>query len=165
MRDGRDGYWLVQMEWRPTGWSVCMPLLVFPCTIKFRSSLLAPAHTGGPGKGAVKRLCGGLYIMVVRRHGVWQTTASAVLQVSIYHDTSGDDEGDYGYSDECTQCWISQPGSLQLNTFQPGWNHFWAISCTHYDKFSSLNQLFWSAVSHSRHGIALQHASCDSACL
>ena len=35
----------------------CLPLLLFPCTIKSRSSLLAPAHLGGPGKGAVKRLC------------------------------------------------------------------------------------------------------------
>ena len=33
-----------------------MPLLIFPCTIKSRSSLLAPAHPGGPGKRAVKRL-------------------------------------------------------------------------------------------------------------
>ena len=32
-----------------------------PCTIKSRSSLLAPAHPGGPGKRAVKRLwCGGI---------------------------------------------------------------------------------------------------------
>jgi len=30
-----------------------------PCTIKSRSSLLAPAHPGGPGKTAVRRLwCG-----------------------------------------------------------------------------------------------------------
>jgi len=36
---------------------VCLPLLIFPCTIKSRSSLLAPAHPGGPGKRAVKRLC------------------------------------------------------------------------------------------------------------
>jgi len=35
---------------------VCLPLLIFPCTIKSRSSLLAPAHPGGPGKRAVKRL-------------------------------------------------------------------------------------------------------------
>jgi len=28
-----------------------------PCTIKSRSSLLAPAHPGGPGKRAVKE-CG-----------------------------------------------------------------------------------------------------------
>jgi len=34
-----------------------LPLLIFPCTIKSRSSLLAPAHPGGPGKRAVKRLC------------------------------------------------------------------------------------------------------------
>jgi len=47
------GYWLVRMQWRPAGWSVCLPLLIFPCTIKSRSSLLAPAHPGGPGKRAV----------------------------------------------------------------------------------------------------------------
>jgi len=35
---------------------VCLPLLIFPCTIKSRSSLLAPAHPGGPGKRAVNRL-------------------------------------------------------------------------------------------------------------
>ena len=38
------------MDWRPAGWSMCLPLLIFPCTIKSRSSLLAPAHPGGPGK-------------------------------------------------------------------------------------------------------------------
>jgi len=39
---------------------VCLPLLLSPCTIKSRSSLLAPAHPGGPGKRAVKQLwwCG-----------------------------------------------------------------------------------------------------------
>jgi len=38
---------------------VCLPLLIFPCTIKSRSSLLARAHPGGPGKRAVKQLwCG-----------------------------------------------------------------------------------------------------------
>jgi len=50
---------LVRMEWCPSGWSVWLPLLIFPCTIKSRSSLLAPAHTGGPGKRAVKQLCCG----------------------------------------------------------------------------------------------------------
>ena len=60
MGDGGGGHWLVWMEWRRAGWSVCLPLLIFPCTIKSRSSLLAPAHPGGPGKRAVKRLwwCG-----------------------------------------------------------------------------------------------------------
>jgi len=57
MGDGGGGHRLVRMEWRPAGWSVCLPLLIFPCTIKSRSSLLAPAHPGGPGKRAVKRLC------------------------------------------------------------------------------------------------------------
>jgi len=42
------GHWLVRIEWRPAGWSVCLSLLIFPCTIKPRSSLLAPAHPGGP---------------------------------------------------------------------------------------------------------------------
>jgi len=36
--------WLVRMEWRPAGWSVCLPLLIFPCTTKSKRSLLAPAH-------------------------------------------------------------------------------------------------------------------------
>jgi len=60
--DGGGGHWLVRMEWRPAGWSMCLPLLISPCTIKSRSSLLAPAHPGGPGKRAVKRLwCGGVW--------------------------------------------------------------------------------------------------------
>ena len=59
MGDGGGGHWLVRMEWRPARWSVCLPLLIFRCTIKSRCSLLAPAHPGGPGRRAVKRLwCG-----------------------------------------------------------------------------------------------------------
>jgi len=54
--DGGGGHWLVRMEWRPAGWSVRLPLLIFPCTMKSRSSVLAPAQPGGPGKRAVKRL-------------------------------------------------------------------------------------------------------------
>ena len=34
--DGGGGHWLVRMEWCPAGWSVCLPLLIFPCTIKSR---------------------------------------------------------------------------------------------------------------------------------
>jgi len=48
--DGGARHCLVGMEWRPAGWSVCLPLLILPCTIKSRSSLLAPAHPGFPGK-------------------------------------------------------------------------------------------------------------------
>jgi len=47
MGDDGGGHWLVQMEWRPAGWLVCLPLLIFPCT----SSLLAPDHPGDPEKG------------------------------------------------------------------------------------------------------------------
>ena len=32
--DGGSGHWLVRMEWRPAGWSVCLPLLISPCTIR-----------------------------------------------------------------------------------------------------------------------------------
>jgi len=53
---GGGGHWLVRIEWRPVGWSVCLPLLIFPCTIKSRSSLLATGHMDGPGKRAVKWL-------------------------------------------------------------------------------------------------------------
>jgi len=56
MGDGAGGHWLVWMEWCPAGWSVFLPLLIFPCIIKSRSSLLAPAHLDGPGKRATKRL-------------------------------------------------------------------------------------------------------------
>jgi len=57
--DGVGGHGLVRMEWRPAGWSVCLPLLIFPCVIKSRGSLLAPDHPGGPRERAVKRLwCG-----------------------------------------------------------------------------------------------------------
>jgi len=41
---------------------VCLPLLIFPCTMKSGSSLLAPAHPGGPGKRAIKRLWCGVVI-------------------------------------------------------------------------------------------------------
>jgi len=54
------GWWrwalVSPMEWRPAGLSVCLPLLIFPVTIQSRSSLLAPAHSGGPRKRAVKWL-------------------------------------------------------------------------------------------------------------
>jgi len=52
---GGGGHWLVRMEWHPAGCSVCLPLLIFPCTTKSRSSLLAPADLDGPGKRAVNQ--------------------------------------------------------------------------------------------------------------
>ena len=55
--DGGGGHCLVRMELRPAGWLMCLPLLIFPCTIKTRGSLLALTQPGGPGKRAIKRLC------------------------------------------------------------------------------------------------------------
>jgi len=57
--DDEGGHWLVRMEWRPPRWSVCLPPLICPCTVKSRSFLLAPADPCGPEKMAIKRLwCG-----------------------------------------------------------------------------------------------------------
>ena len=72
---GNDGggHWLVRMEWRPAGWSVCLPLLISPYAIKSRSSLLAPADPGGPGKRAAKQLwCdgGGAYNFIQEFHSL-----------------------------------------------------------------------------------------------
>jgi len=47
---------LVRMEWRPAGWSVCLPLLISACAMKSRSSLLALAHLGWSRKRAIKWL-------------------------------------------------------------------------------------------------------------
>ena len=44
----------------PAGWLMCLPLLIIPCSIKTRNSLLAPAHPAGPGKMLVKWLCVGV---------------------------------------------------------------------------------------------------------
>jgi len=60
--DGGGGHCLVWMEWHPAGWSVCLPLLIFPYTMKSRRSLLAPAHLGYHGKKGSKTVvvwCGG----------------------------------------------------------------------------------------------------------
>ena len=43
---------------------MCLPLLIVPCIIKSRSSLLALAHPGGLGKRAVK-WCGVVWCGVV----------------------------------------------------------------------------------------------------
>jgi len=40
----------------PSRWSVCLPLLIIPCKIKSRNSLLALAHPGGPGKKGRKTI-------------------------------------------------------------------------------------------------------------
>jgi len=59
---------------------VCLPLLIFPCTIKSRSYLLAPAHAGGPRKRSVKRLC--VYVCVCVCDSVWLELMS-LLAVNV----------------------------------------------------------------------------------
>jgi len=64
---------------------VCLPLLISLCTIKSRSSLLAPAHPGGPGKRAVKRLWW-WYFPSYSRAGSWTRNyfhVTAVFQVNL----------------------------------------------------------------------------------
>jgi len=88
------GHCLVRMEWRPAGWLVCLPLLVFPCTIKSRSSLLAPSHPGGPGKRAVKRLWYGVVVGYQEEHLgckklsdevlVWLSVSSKVQMICVW---------------------------------------------------------------------------------
>jgi len=56
------------MEWSRAAWSVCLLLLIFPCTIKSTSSLLAPAHPGGLRKGAVKTVV----CVCVLQHLAWK---------------------------------------------------------------------------------------------
>jgi len=55
MGDGGGGHWLVQMEWRPAGWSVCLPLLIFPCTKvqKFSSGTGSPGWSRKKGRKTV----------------------------------------------------------------------------------------------------------------
>ena len=77
-RDGGGGHWLVWMEWRPAGLSVCLPPWIFPCSIKSRSSLLAPVHPGGPGKRAVKWLCVCMCVC-------WETETMFWIQLNVWH--------------------------------------------------------------------------------
>jgi len=60
---------------------VCLPLLIFPCTVKSRGSLLAPAHLSGPGKRAVKRLwCGVVHLLMFLQFGVmWHHDFSLMI--------------------------------------------------------------------------------------
>jgi len=80
----RGGHWLVRMEWHPAGWSVCLPLLISPCTIKSRSSFLALAHPDGPRKRAVKRL----WWWIVQQRSLLNTiiVSGQLLQYSVKCD-------------------------------------------------------------------------------
>ena len=97
MVDDGGRRWLVRMEWRPAGWSVCLSR-----TIKSRSSLLAPAHPGGPGIRVKRLWCGGgFYKKICNLAWTLLSTASyysnyvhdclqcVVLQTEIRHPVNG----------------------------------------------------------------------------
>jgi len=67
------------MEWCPAGWSVCLPLLIVACTTKSRSSLLALAHRGGPGKKGRKTV-----VVVVPVHHILREACS--MHYSVHQD-------------------------------------------------------------------------------
>jgi len=56
MEDGGDEHWLVQMEWLPAGWSVCLPVNL-PLHHKVQKFSSGTGHPDGPRKRTVKRLC------------------------------------------------------------------------------------------------------------
>ena len=138
--DGGGEHWLVRMEWRrrPAGWSVCLPLLILPCTIKSRSSLLAPAHPGGPGKQAVKWLCvccNGCF------PGESELAAVALLALVLNlfgKGTSGDNWHRHFSQDGCPPCHpvnrvlkvLRKLKTLTSSSFlhpRPHYHHFMAI--------------------------------------
>jgi len=67
---------------------MCLSLLIFPCTIKSRNSLLALAHPGGPGKRAIIWLwCvgGGRFIQKSVSVSVWVFLNIAIsISVSVF---------------------------------------------------------------------------------
>jgi len=71
-------------------------LLIFLCTIKSRSSLLAPAHPGGPGKRAIKRLwCGVVVVHAYIQEHISIFNEWILLQVCLVWTTC----------DGVTACW------------------------------------------------------------
>ena len=92
MGDGAGEHWLVWIEWCPAGWSVCLPLLILPCTIKSRSSLLAPAHSPGwsQKKGRKTVVCVCVFACAMYKWCLFMSCAD----VSGYDGYDADDGGE-----------------------------------------------------------------------
>ena len=84
------------MEWHPAGWSLCLPLLIFPCTMKSRNSLLAPAHLGGPRKRAIKRC-----VLVHKIYLISHTFLYQLLLLAIFSFTDSEFTTLWQYKNEC----------------------------------------------------------------
>ena len=65
LEDDGGGHWLVRMEWCPAGWSMCLPLLIFPCIIK--------SGTGSP-RWSQKKGCKTVVVWCCWRAGIKGTT-------------------------------------------------------------------------------------------
>jgi len=71
--------WLIRMEWRPPGLSVCLPLVILYSTIKSRRSfLLAPAHPRGGGAPVKANDSGSLVAAM-------QTQEGLSWNMNVYH--------------------------------------------------------------------------------
>jgi len=99
---------VVWMEWRPVGGSVFLPLLISPCTIKSRSSLLAPAHPGGPGKRAIQRVC----VCVCDLCCIFQIKSLILLKLSNEVSRS-QNEHVSNYLHQCSLRWCSRSQDCQ----------------------------------------------------
>jgi len=89
MGDSGGGHWLVRMEWHPSRWSVYLPLLIFPCTIKSRSSLLAPGWSLKKGRKMVvvkQRVVVSVHsYRAAKLKGFIYSIRNPVLNVAIYY--------------------------------------------------------------------------------
>ena len=108
-----------------------LPLLIFPCTIKSRSSFLAPAHPGGPGKRAVKWLCVSVCIFLCLVSVVWYISAGDVpADDADYTFSSSFDLVKFSFLGHSANSSVSINYSSLLNIQR--WVsrlHFWATVC------------------------------------
>jgi len=142
MRNGGGGHWLVRMEWHPAGWSMCLPLSIFPCTINSRSSLLAPAYPGGPGKRAIKWLWCGVFLITSGYAFYFSPVYNLIISVSLANDSVHSAH----ISLKMTELLMSS--SLECCTFLDccfkSQGHFWLIYSVSCWKISQ-NCIFYSA--------------------
>jgi len=89
-----------------------MAPLIFPCTIKSRSSLLAPAHPGGPGKKGRKMVVV-TWMMAFRFKSVRETSSSSVSRDNLGKHTGNVRQILLTSQHHC-QVWLSRMMSRQV---------------------------------------------------
>jgi len=114
MGDGGGWHWLVQMEWCPAGWSVCLPLLIFPCTIKVQKF---SSSTGSPGLSRKKGRKTVVVVVVILYCENWKACSWS----AVWHKGSttfllqNSLDGSRKYE---TSAWLSLVGVSPLNSLQ-----------------------------------------------